>query len=343
MPIAAPGDKVLVTGANGYIAIWVVRKLLEKGYSVVAQVRSESKGKYLLDYFKSYGDKLEIAVVPSITENGAFDEAVKGVNEIIHVASPVHTNVTDVYKDFIDPAMNGTLSILNSALKEKTIKRIVVTASIAAICTPDVSKAHTESDWNDAAVKMTEELGLAAGFNIYAAAKTLAEKAAWKFWESHKQEVSWDLSVINPPFVFGPCIHEMSSPNDINVTMKLWWDQLLTSGDENGNKAEGMDHGSAWVDVRDIADAHVLAIETEAAGGERIIVSAGEFVWQDWVDVAPPGLDLTARKTTGTAGITGVFERRFDTSKEKKLWGIKFKTMAETFKETVDDFVQRGW
>lgn len=60
--------------------------------------------------------------------------------------------------------------------------------------------------------------------------------------------------------------------------MKLWWDQVLTTGD----KAEGMDHGSAWIDVRDIADAHVLAIETQAAGGERVIVSAGEFVWKDW-------------------------------------------------------------
>jgi hypothetical protein len=67
MPTSQPGDKVLVSGANGYIAIWVVRRLLEKGYSVVGQVRSADKGKHLLDYFKPYGDKFEIAVVPDIT------------------------------------------------------------------------------------------------------------------------------------------------------------------------------------------------------------------------------------------------------------------------------------
>ncbi|KAH6913610.1 D-lactaldehyde dehydrogenase [Coprinopsis sp. MPI-PUGE-AT-0042] len=347
MPIAQPGDKVLVSGANGYIAIWVVRRLLEKGYSVVGQVRSADKGKYLLDYFKSYGDNLEIAVVPDITADGAFDEAVKGTNEIIHVASPVHTNVTDPYTDFIHPAMNGTVSVLKSALKIPTLRRVVVTSSIAAVCTADTSKAHTEDDWNDAAIKATEELGLGAGFNIYAAAKTHAEKgtflpfsiplklAAWAFWKTHQKDISWDLSVVNPPF---PCIHEMSSPDDINVTMKLWWDQVLTSGE----KAEGMDHGSAWIDVRDIADAHVLAIETEAAGGERVVVSAGEFVWQDWVDIAPAGLEFN-RKSTHTAGITGVFERRFDTSKEKKIYGMKLRTMEETLKDTLEDFVQRGW
>jgi nucleoside-diphosphate-sugar epimerase len=67
MPTSQPGDKVLVSGANGYIAIWVVRRLLEKGYSVVGQVRSADKGKHLLEYFKSYGDKFEIAVVADIT------------------------------------------------------------------------------------------------------------------------------------------------------------------------------------------------------------------------------------------------------------------------------------
>ena len=67
MPIAQAGDKVLVTGANGYIAIWVVRFLLEKGYSVVGQVRSEDKGKYLTEYFASYGDRFSIAVVKDIT------------------------------------------------------------------------------------------------------------------------------------------------------------------------------------------------------------------------------------------------------------------------------------
>jgi uncharacterized protein YbjT (DUF2867 family) len=68
MPTVHPGAKVLVTGANGYIAMWLVRKLLEKGYSVRATVRSEKKGAHMVEYFKSYGDKFEIAVVADITQ-----------------------------------------------------------------------------------------------------------------------------------------------------------------------------------------------------------------------------------------------------------------------------------
>ena len=101
----------------------------------------------------------------------------------------------------------------------------MITSSIAAVCTEDPTKIHTEDDWNNAAIKATDELGLDAGLNIYAAAKTHAERcmflsrftaslrsmlmvsyhplAAWQFWEKNKKTVTWDLSVINPPFVFG--------------------------------------------------------------------------------------------------------------------------------------------
>jgi uncharacterized protein YbjT (DUF2867 family) len=68
MPSVTPGSKILVTGANGYIALWVLRKLLEQGYSVRAQVRSEAKGKHLKEYFKSYADKIELVVVEDITK-----------------------------------------------------------------------------------------------------------------------------------------------------------------------------------------------------------------------------------------------------------------------------------
>jgi len=60
--------KVLVSGANGYIAMWVVRTLLEQGYTVRGAVRSEEKGKRLREYFRPYGDKVEWVVVEDITK-----------------------------------------------------------------------------------------------------------------------------------------------------------------------------------------------------------------------------------------------------------------------------------
>ena len=94
MVAISPSAKVLVTGANGYLATWVVKKYLEAGYSVRGTVRSLSKSAFLNDIFGHYGDRFELVVVEDITKDGAFDEAVKGVDAIAHTASPVHFNIT---------------------------------------------------------------------------------------------------------------------------------------------------------------------------------------------------------------------------------------------------------
>jgi nucleoside-diphosphate-sugar epimerase len=102
MPTISPPALVLVTGANGYIPIWTVSSFLSRGYSVRGTVRSSAKGDHLLKYFSEYakeggkdGVKLELVVVVDITKEGAFDEAVKGVDGIAHMASPFHENVDD--------------------------------------------------------------------------------------------------------------------------------------------------------------------------------------------------------------------------------------------------------
>lgn len=97
MPNVAPPAKVLVTGANGFVAAWVVRTLLERGYAVRGTVRSESKGTHLLSLFKDEvkSGRFELAVVPDITAPGAFDEAVKGIDAIEHTASPFHMDADD--------------------------------------------------------------------------------------------------------------------------------------------------------------------------------------------------------------------------------------------------------
>jgi nucleoside-diphosphate-sugar epimerase len=87
--ISAPA-KVLVTGANGYLATWVVKKYLEAGYSVRGTVRSLSRSAFLVDKFANYGDRFELIAVEDITKDGAFDEAVRGVDAIAHTASPFH-------------------------------------------------------------------------------------------------------------------------------------------------------------------------------------------------------------------------------------------------------------
>jgi len=90
MVAVSPPARVLVTGANGFLAVYTVKKYLEAGYSVRGTVRSLSKSAFLTDKFSNYGDRFELVVVEDITKEGAFDEAVRGVDAIAHTASPFH-------------------------------------------------------------------------------------------------------------------------------------------------------------------------------------------------------------------------------------------------------------
>ncbi|KAJ7657233.1 D-lactaldehyde dehydrogenase [Mycena polygramma] len=327
MPALSSG-KVLVSGANGFIAAWAVRKLLEEGFSVRGTVRSETKGAHLRKMFASYGDKFELAVVPDITQEGAFDEAVQGVDAIAHTASPVALHDGEP-EEVIGPAVQGTLSILTSALKYGTsVKRVVYTSSTAAVLQVEPEpKTFSELDWNEQAPREAKELGRAAsGITKYRASKVLAERAAWDFVEKHKGEIGWDLVALNPPYVHGPMIHEVSTPDALGLSMA---------------PPEALQTGNCWVDVRDVPRALVLALLREPAGGERIIIDAGPFVWQEWLDALPDSPKY--QKGVRGAGKNVVDRIRYDASKSKRVLGMEYHSLEDTARDTIADWEARGW
>ncbi|OSX56416.1 hypothetical protein POSPLADRAFT_1068108 [Postia placenta MAD-698-R-SB12] len=323
MPAITSG-KVLVSGANGYVASWVIRTLLESGYSVRATVRSESKGVHLRKVFASYNDRLELVVVPDITAVGAFDEAVKGVDAIEHTASPFHLKA-DEPDEIIVPAVRGTTSMLESALAYGTsVKRVVVTSSCASILSFDPTpRIYTEKNWNEQAIEVVKLNGRNAHPAIkYCASKTLAERAAWEFMEKNQGKVQWDLVVLNPPYVYGPILQEVGSPEALNESMR---------------------ECNSWLDVRDLGKAHVLAIQTEAAGGERIIVCSGPWKWQDWINAArKAGADIPAGDTSYDAA-KATHLTRYDIAKANSILGLTYRTMDETTRDILDDFKEKGW
>ncbi|KAJ7813659.1 D-lactaldehyde dehydrogenase [Mycena olivaceomarginata] len=336
MPAITAG-KVLVSGANGFVAVWVVRSLLENGFSVRGAVRSAEKGAHLRQQFSKYGDRFGLAIVPDITKVRAFDDAVKGVDAIAHTASPYHFQADDP-AELLEPAIKGTLGILESARKCNSVKRVVVTSSTAAVLHDSPTpKVFSEADWDDQAVEEVEKKGRAASnAHKYRASKTLAERAAWDFVKKHQSEIGWDLSVLNPPLILGPVIHEVSSPDALNTSARQMHG-VFTKPDA---AASG---GGCWVDVRDIALAHVLALQKQEAGGERTIISAGAFKWQDWLDAAPAESKSKYQKGTPGAGKDAVHPVRYDASKSKRILGMQYRSMEETAEAVVDDYEQRGW
>ncbi|KAH7921679.1 NAD(P)-binding protein [Leucogyrophana mollusca] len=345
--------KVLVSGANGFIGIWVVRTLLEQGYSVRSAVRAEEKGQHLKKMFGGYGDKHEIVVVPDITKEGAFDEAVKGVDAVEHIASPVTFNVEDPY-ELITPAVNGTVGMLHSVLKHGTsVQRVVITSSTAAVVRDDPNPLEfDENNWNEQCLEILAEGGpRLIGHIKYRASKTLAEKAVWKFWEENRGKITWDIVVLNPPYVFGPTIHDVASPSALNIST-LEWHKFIVHPTSSGATNEFLaTRGGGWVDVRDLAEAHMLALEKEAAGSKRIIINAGVWKWQDFLDAAnaispPPKLSQplpVGNPGAGSADPAAIHMLVFKTDRARDIFGLKYHTIAETTEDMLADFESRGW
>ncbi|KAF9527862.1 hypothetical protein CPB83DRAFT_855320 [Crepidotus variabilis] len=355
MPVAHSGSKVLVSGANGYIAMWVVRTLLEQGYQVRGTVRSKDKGEFLKQYFSQIGlaDKFEFVIVEDIIKEGAFDEAVKGVDAVEHVASPFTYDIK-ASDDLLGPAVQGTVGILRSAIKTGTqIKRIVITSSCAAVLNPTtIPTKFSEKDWNTTAEEEFKRLGEKTPvMSLYRLSKTRAERAAWDFYNEHKSKLTWDLVIINPPFVFGPPIHNIKSPKSLNLSLQFWFDAVFLA--ENYKTKEVLSVSNSWVDVRDTALGHVLALQKEEAGGERIITCGGGFIWQEWIQAANalPENPLKANYPDFQRGFPEILEANpqrivtisYDISKEQRLFGMKYKTQAETTKDTLEEFAKRGW
>ncbi|KAH9487441.1 NADPH-dependent methylglyoxal reductase GRE2 [Psilocybe cubensis] len=345
MPIILPNGnaRVLVTGANGYVAAWVVRSLLDQGYIVRGTVRSQNKGEQLKKVFESDGDRFEYVIVDDFTKEGIFDEIVKDVDAIEHVASPVTESNTDTYEDpqiYIGPAVKGTISILKSAFEYGTnVKRVVVTSSLAAILRPlDSPTALDERDWGDEWVKLIEEQGKQApSVYKYFCSKVLSERAAWEFYNTHKAELQWDLVVINPSH---PPLLDFKAVSEVTRSVELWYEYMAKEQPD-----EILRSSYNYIDVRDLANAHVKSLKREAAGGERIIVSGGRSTWQETRNVlyaSKPQYYASGGLLPGKPDIQPEIRAIFNTEKAQRILDIPYKSLEETTLDTLAAFETRG-
>ncbi|KFA49238.1 hypothetical protein S40293_09280 [Stachybotrys chartarum IBT 40293] len=267
--------KILVTGGSGFIAAHLVDQLLNKGHTVVTTVRSEDKARKIRSAYKDLADRVEVAIVPDIAQEHAFDEVVKtpGLEVVMHTASPFHFNWTDPKKELVDPALVGTTSILK-ALKRSapSVKRVVVTSSFASIMDEhhieDPSHTFSESSWNPVTIDDVTRSPATA----YRVSKKLAERAAWDFVAAEKP--AFDLVTVCPPMVFGPVVPHFASIESINTSNERIVALM------RGQWKDGIPMAAPvplWIDVRDVALAHVRAAEIPEAAGRRLFTTAGWF------------------------------------------------------------------
>lgn len=330
----------LVTGASGYIGSWVCKYLLEEGYTVRATVRSKAKTERYA-HLQAVADagvgRLEFWEADLLQE-GAFDAAAKGCDVVYHIASPFITQVKDPQRELIDPALLGTRNVLQAATRSGTVKKVILTSSAAAIYgdVQDMSRQGlstlTEEHWNT-----TSSLEHVP----YSYSKLLAEKEAWAIAGAQDQ---WQLVVLNPTFVLGPSL----APASDSESIKLVRDML------RGKYATGVpDLNFGFVDVRDVAKAHLLAEQNPKAQGRYIICNKAMPVLEIGQLIAKAserrlGLPFMTTPKWLTVllgplfGLTRDFMRnnvgyplRFDNSKGIRELGIEYRDIEESVQDMV--------
>lgn len=299
-------------------------------------MRSQDKAQKIKDAHPTLGrDKLDFAIVPDIAKPGAFDEAVQlntPLDAVIHTASPLNMNVTDMQKEVLDPAIQGTIGLLASIKRyAPSVKRVVVLSSLAAMI--DFSKGdrpshtYTAKDWNP----ITHEEALRDAVNAYRGSKTFAERAAWDFMEQEKPGFS--LTTLNPPFVFGPVMQYLSSLEALNNSNKRF--VALLSGVLLPTTFY------CWIDVRDVALGHVKAMEDESTAGERIFFTSGEqYCNEDILRILDEEFPefrgrLPDPKAWGEVGYPAGGVYKVDAERAREVLGREFISLRQSVVDTV--------
>ena len=251
--------KVLLTGISGYIAMHCAKELLKRDYHINATVRNLDKVEDIKNALSALSldvNKIQFFQADLLSDDN-WEDAMADCEYVMHVASPYPLNQPKDENVLIKPAVEGTERVVSLAIKNN-VKKIVLTSSVVAVSVGHTKKEYSEEDWSFA------DKPIAA----YAKSKTLAEKKAWELIKNADTDTK--LTVINPSGVIGP-----------SLTSEISSTQLIIAGLMNGRIPVNLPIHIGYVDVRDVALAHIKALENPNSDGERIILSNIELWHKD--------------------------------------------------------------
>ncbi|PSR90178.1 Cinnamoyl-CoA reductase [Actinidia chinensis var. chinensis] len=315
------GKTVCVTGASGYIASWLVKLLLQRGYIVKASVRDPNNPKKTEHLLALEGAKERLHLFKAnLLEEGSFDSVIDGCEGVFHTASPFYHDVKDPEVELINPALKGTLNVLGSCAKNSAVRRVVLTSSMAAVLnngrprTPEV--VVDESWFTDPELSKQNKLW-------YVLSKTLAEDAAWKF----VKEKGIDMVTINPAMVIGPLLQPTLNTSAAGIL------NIINGSQTFPNASFG------WIHVKDVANAHIQAFEIPSANGRYCLVERVAH-YSEIVKIVRelyPSFQLPEKCADDNP-----FVPTYQVSKERtKSLGIEFIPLKESIKETVESLKEK--
>ena len=330
-------ETVLVTGGSGYIGGWCVVELLRRGYVVRTTVRSlakEAAVRAMIAAEVDPGDRLTFFAA-ELTRDEGWDEAVAGCDYVLHVASPIGTDMPSDPQELIVPAREGALRALRAAAKAG-VKRVVLTSSVAAAASPGDDITTDETVWTDPADP-----------DAYRQSKLQAERAAWDFVATHP---GLELVTVNPSMVIGPVL----TAENMGSVQVVW--RVLAG------KLPGIPRlGFPLVDVRDVVDLHLRAMTMAEAKGERFIAST-QFLWMSEIAaILREGLGPRAPKVpkrnvpSVVIRLMSVFDRslrrvtpslgrkrQFSSAKAQRVLGWAPRPVAESVIDCAESLIAKG-
>jgi nucleoside-diphosphate-sugar epimerase len=342
-------DGVLVTGATGFIAQHCIVQLLDAGYHVRGTVRTPRRSDEVASVLRPHlspdarerfeGD-FEV-VAADLASDDNWDGAVEGCRFVLHVASPLPSAPPKDPLDLIIPARDGAVRVLRAA-SEGGVERVVMTSSMAAICYGrERDHVFTEDDWSNVG---------GAHIGAYEQSKTVAERAAWEFMASLDARNTMDLVTINPGLVLGPLLCAQWSTS-AELVKKILQRAVPAIPDAR----------FPMVDVRDVAAAHVAAMLSREASGQRFICCAeGHAIREVAIilrdEFGPQGFKVPTRKLPRRVlRIVALWDRQarllmadvgrpadLDNSKIRRVLGIEFRDLREMTVSMADSMIHYG-
>ncbi|XP_756121.2 putative 3-beta hydroxysteroid dehydrogenase/isomerase [Aspergillus fumigatus Af293] len=325
--IQMPAGLIFITGATGFIGSAVALEALNAGYSLRISIRKESQIPKLKKILSQFEDKIEFVVVPDITQESSFAGKLEGVEYVLHLASPLpHGTNKETY---FGPAVKGTTAILKEAAKVSTVKRVVITSSMAALIpltgVPEGEFVREDTGWDlsvDPNADFTGPDDAATSFRLYRASKLLANNASWEFRNTAKPHFA--LVTLHPAYVFGHN-HVQTSPEEVQGgTNGMLWGTIMT-GKPMGN--------STGVHVRDVAEAHIKALDETVPDGSKFLLAGKRASWSDVARIVKRDYpDIGAKITEDISGEPFPL----DTTEAEKVLGMKWRSLDQMVKDVVD-------
>lgn len=330
---------VCVTGGTGYLGSHCVRAMLDAGYRVRTTVRDPNDAAKTA-HVRALG---EVTLFEAdLLTPGSFDAAFEGCDYVLHTASVVLLNAKDPQRQIVQPAIEGTKNVLESVVKAGTVKRVVQTSSIVAIIDAAKPAGHLfdEQDWNDSA----------SLDDPYPYAKTTAERQARQFVERLPEAQRFGLVAIHPTYILGPVLHQNHARGSPSLIRDLLCGKFPLAPD----LAFGM------VDVRDVAQAHLRAMEAEAPGPRYLctnltltIPEMSHVLRRVFPKHRAPRFRMPNAMMYGVAAVdkrvTLTFLRRnlgvrraMDNYRIRAELGVEFRPIAESMKATGESMIALG-